>query len=129
MSLPWVRLDSNIASHDKILHLIDERDGYRAAFVYLCSLGWSGGHGTDGAIPKRALPMIHGTDRHARMLVEHSLWEYDETGKGYRIRNWAERQELDAVAAGKRASKALASAKGNCSRWHGPDCQCWRNAA
>lgn len=129
MSLPWVRLDSNIASHDKILELIDERDGYRAAFVYLCSLGWAGGQGTDGAIPKRALKMIHGTERHAQMLVNHRLWEYAEDGKSYVIRNWAQRQELEAIAEGKRAAQRLGALKGNCKRHHGPDCGCWKDAA
>lgn len=120
MGLPWVRLDSNINQHDKVLSLLGDRDGYRALTVYVFGLGWSGGQGTDGFIPRGALPVLHGQDRHARLLVDHRLWEYAEGG--WRIRNWAERQETTGVSEAKR----LASQKANCVRHHGPDCGCWR---
>ena len=54
MSLPWVRLDSNIASHDKVLRAVGDR-GKPAMAVYMFGLGWSGGHLTDGHIPAAAL--------------------------------------------------------------------------
>jgi hypothetical protein len=122
MTLPWVRLDANIASHDKTLELISRKDGYRAFTVYICGLGYAGGHGTDGFIPRLALPLIHGTTRHGEMLVDVVLWRPEPNG--WSIHNWADRQELEFVAAGKREMKRMASAKGNCSRWHGPTC--WR---
>src|SRR5437868_7186513 len=61
MSLPWVRLDSNIASHDKILALLSDPSPKRwqAAASYMFALGWSGDHGTDGRIPQAALPFVH----------------------------------------------------------------------
>jgi hypothetical protein len=54
--LPWVRLDSNLATHDKILALLSDRtaprgDRYQAAWSYTCSMGYAGGHGTDGLPP------------------------------------------------------------------------------
>ena len=70
MGLPWVRLDANIASHDKVLRLVTERDGYRAAAVMMFAFGWSGAHGTDGFIPVYALTQIHATPRHDDMLVK-----------------------------------------------------------
>jgi hypothetical protein len=70
--LPWVRLDSNIASHDKILSLLGERDGVKAAFMYVCGLGYCGGHGTDGLIRYGALPFIHGIRRLAELRVKHA---------------------------------------------------------
>jgi hypothetical protein len=126
MGLPWVRLDSNINQHDKVLALLAQRDGFRAFTMYVCALGWSGGQGTDGLIPKSALGVIHGQEKHARMLVDVRLWEYDEAGQGWRIRNYDQRQELSIVSEGKRAAYELGGKKGNCVRWHGPECGCWR---
>jgi len=126
MSLPWVRLDSNIASHDKIVELLSKRDGARAFTLYVCGLGYAGGHATDGAIPRAALPFIHGSERLAVMLVEHRLWEH--APGGWVIRNWDQRQELAVIAEMKRAGRKAAGAKGACKKWHGPDCECWKKA-
>ena len=125
MSLPWVRLDSNIASHDKILALLAQRDGAKAFVLYVCALGYAGGHGTDGLIPKYALNVLHGNDRLARMLIDGRLWEYDDKGE-YRIRNFDARQELALVTEGKRAAQSMGGRKAMCQRWHGSDCGCWR---
>ena len=126
MALPWVRLDSNIASHDKVLALAADPSSlkWQAFSSYVCSLGWSGGQGTDGYIPAYALGSIHGSPRTARLLVKYGLWE--EAIGGFKIRNFESRQELAAVTAGKRASQQVGAAKGNCIRWHGKECGCWR---
>ena len=47
----WVRLDTNIHQHDKILHLLSLKDGHRAAAMYMFSLSWSGLAESDGHIP------------------------------------------------------------------------------
>lgn len=125
MSLPWVRLESNIMTHDKIIALLGMKDGHRAALVYVFSLAWSGGQGTDGHVPRAALPLLSGTEKHARMLIETRLWEYAD-GENYRIRNFDLRQELNIVAEGKRAARQAAARKGNCIKYHGPECGCWR---
>lgn len=127
MSLPWVRLDSNIASHDKVLRLLAQRDGYRAFTLYVCSLGYAGGHATDGHIPTYALPHLHGTDRAAQMLVTVGLWDVDTDG--WTIRNWDLRQELALTAATKREAQRLAARRTNCLRYHGRDCGCWQDGA
>jgi len=126
MALPWVRLDSNIASHDKILELLAQRDGAKAFVLYICALGYAGGHGTDGRIPKYALAVLHGNDRLARMLVDTRLWEYDSNGGGYVIRNWDVRQELAVVTESKRFAQSIGGKKAMCQRHHGPKCGCWR---
>lgn len=122
MGLPWVRIDSHIASHDKILNLLSDPSPKRwqASFAYVCSIGWSGDQGTDGFIPKVALPFVHATDNIARLLVKYRLW--DEALTGWQIHNYADRQELAVVSAAKQESKRMAAEKGNCSRWHGPTC-------
>lgn len=125
MSLPWVRLDSNIASHDKITALLAERDGHKAFTLYICAMGWSGGHGTDGYVPKHVLPLIHGTERTARLLEIHGL--FDERPGGWQIRNYEARQELAVVAEMKRAGKSMAGRKSQCIQRHGPQCGCWKD--
>lgn len=124
MSLPWVRLDSNIYTHDKITLLLAQSDGYRAYAVYTFGLAFAGGHATDGYLPKHVLPIIRGTEKHARMLVEHGLWEYAEGG--WRIHNWDRRQELALVSEIKRQTKRMAGRKSQCVQRHGPECGCWR---
>ena len=125
MSLPWVRLDSNIFTHDKVLRLLGQRDGYRAYAAYTFSLAYSGGHGTDGLIEPHVLGIIHATDRIAGMLVEARLWEYAEGG-AYRIRNWEQRQELAVITETKRAAARLGGRKRSCLRYHGSECGCWK---
>lgn len=122
MALPWVRLDSHIGSHDKILSLLSDPSPKRwqASFSYCCALGWAGDQGTDGAVPKVALAFVHGTPATARLLVKYRLWT--ETLTGWQIVNYAERQELAVITAGKRESRRIAAEKANCTRWHGKDC-------
>lgn len=124
MTLPWVRMDCNIASHDKTLAAMGKRGGKAAMAVYMFALGWSGGQGTDGHIPRAALPMVHGTRGDARILEDVGLWI--PTEDGWDIHNWAVRQELAVVTEVKRRSQQLAAFRTNCLRYHGPECGCWQ---
>lgn len=126
MGLPWVRLDTDIANHDKVVKLLGAKDGWRAFTVYICALGWSGGHGKDGHVPEHILTRLYGQPRHARMLVDHGLWTYDEDGDGWWIRNYDSRQELAVVSEAKRAAQRLGGLKSACRKHHGPDCNCWQ---
>jgi hypothetical protein len=123
VSLPWVRLDSNIASHDKTLWLVQQRGGHRALAVYCLALGWSGGHATDGHIPTYALPALHATRADATLLETAGLWEPSDTG--WRIHNYAQRQETRAVSEAKHQQQSDAGRKSACIRNHGPNCGCW----
>lgn len=121
MSLPWVRIDTNLASHDKILSLLDATEAppatrWRAAFSYVCSIGWSADKGTDGDIPATALPFIHGTKATARLLVAAHLWESGPDG--WTIRNYADRQTTTAATEARRREGKRAA----CVRWHGVEC-------
>lgn len=124
MGLPWVRLESNIASHDKILTLVAHRGGKSAAAVYMFSLAWSGAHATDGHIPRAALPLIHGAPADAQRIQAAGLWE--PNGDGWNIHNWNQRQELAVVTEVKRQAQRRGALRANCIRWHGPDCGCWQ---
>ena len=127
--LPWVRLDANIATHDMILALLEEKPGiaYKAAFSYVCSLGYAGGHGTDGLIEFTALKFIHGTKETALLLVKHYLWRPDRLG--WRIVNFDKRQQLSADNRAISNARRAAGNKGNCIRWHGEECGCWEEAS
>ncbi len=96
MPLPWIRLDTAMPDHPKIIDLCDTGDaGMAAAFVWVCSLAYSGKHGTDGFIPKGALGRLNGRAKHAQLLVAHSLWD-ELPPKGWQIHGWEEYQMVAA---------------------------------
>ena len=129
MGLPWVRMDVNMPTHDKILNLLSDPSPKRwqAMASYTFSIMWSGGHGTDGRIPKSALPFVHGSEATARLLVKHGLWL--EKTAAWQIKNFDQRQELDVIAEAKQAARTASGRKAACIKWHGKDCGCWRAGA
>ncbi len=122
MGLPWFRVDTDFYHHDKILYLKAHRGGYKAITVYIASIGWSVSHATDGHIPSHAAPALDADKHTVALLTGARMWE--PNGDGWHIRNFEQRQELESISEAKR----LASVKGNCIRWHGKDCGCWRDA-
>ena len=113
MPLPWVRLDTAFPYNPKLLAMLAEKDGHRAGLVYVCSLGYSGAHGTDGFIPREALPFIHGRPPDAERLVRHGFWRVQPGG--WLIHGWDEFQETNAeTQARRRRAQAGAAA-----RWDG----------
>lgn len=113
MPLPWVRLDTSFASNPKLLAMLQERGGHRAGLVYICSLGYSGAHGTDGFLPAECLPFIHGRKADAEQLVRHGFWRVQPGG--WLIHGWDEFQESSAETQARRA-RAQAAAM---ARWEG----------
>jgi hypothetical protein len=125
MGLPWVRLDANISTHDKILHLISDPSALRwqAAASYMFALAWSGGQGTDGKIPSAALGIVHGNAKTARLLVKYRLWT--EATAGFQIVNFGTRQQANEVSQAVKAAQSTGGKLGNCKRHHGE--LCWKN--
>jgi hypothetical protein len=125
MALPWARMDTNIASHDKILALANDPSSkrFQALSAYLLSIPWSVGAETDGRIPAYALKTVFATPAVARLLVKHRLWS-EETG-AWRIVNFDKRNPTAAVSAAVTTKQQVGAAKGNCRRWHGDTC--WRD--
>jgi len=111
MGLPWVRLDTQFASNPKILYLIEDNQ-WRSIVVWLAGLGYVGVHGTDGFIPKSALPTFHGTQKDARNLVGVGLW--DAALGGWEVHDWATFQ-ISNDEMKKRRERAQAAAM---RRWH-----------
>lgn len=127
MPLPWVRIDTNLPSHDKILGLLDEKpdgSGHRAAFVYVCCIAYCGANGTDGLIPFRALPFVHGRKRDMELLVKNGLLRPDRLG--WTIPNYLERQQSQQDVDKALNARRFGAKKANCIRWHGIDCGCWK---
>src|SRR5215475_7151013 len=116
--LPWVRLDTSFASNPKLLAMVQEKDGHRAGLVYLCSLGYSGAHGTDGFLPRECLPFIHARAIDAARLVRHGFWR--EQPGGWLIHGWDEFQESSTETQGRRArAQAAAMARWEKARANG----------
>lgn len=122
MTLPWVRIDTGLAQHPKILNLTSDPSPqrWRAAFGYICGITWSAQGGSDGHVPVNALASVHSTRQTAALLVDHGLWE--PTLDGWVIHNYAIRQELAIITDTKRAMRLRAAERAACVRWHGPDC-------
>ena len=115
MPLPWVRLDTAFPMNPKLLTMLQEKDGHRAAFVYVCALSYSGGQGTDGFISSAALPFIHGRPKDATLLVRCGFW-IPQPG-GWLINGWNEFQQSNEETQQRRVrAQALAE-----SRWAGHD--------
>src|SRR3954454_16466186 len=114
--LPWIRLDTNMPTNEKIIHLAGLGDrGLAAAFVYVASLAHAGGHDTSGFIARDALPFVHGKRSHARILVDSGLW--DEVENGWQIRNWGERNVVAAAQQALSHIRSDAGKKGAAARW------------
>lgn len=110
MALPWVRLDTQFASNPKILELVTDKK-FRAAFAWVCSLGYAGAHGTDGFLPATCLPYVHATKRDAADLVSVGLWI--ECVGGWEINGWLEFQQSSEETAKRKRDAKRAAAK----RW------------
>ena len=119
----WVRFDTQLPSHPKILELVDQKK-WQAISVWHFSVEYCGSHGTDGFIPRLALGSIHATPRVAADLVDVRLWVADR--KGWLIPDYVEYQPSNEKSSDARAAQQAGSRKGNCIRWHGPECGCWR---
>lgn len=122
MALPWVRLDTGLPDHPKMLALMGDRK-HRAALLYCFGLAYCGRHESDGFIPSAALPLLQGSRSDAAALVEVTLWH--EVQGGYQVNDWDSYQPSSDETRRRRESLKRASHKGGCRKNHGPDCNCY----
>lgn len=108
--MAWVRLDTAFPMNHKILHLVEDKR-WRAIANYTFGLAYAGGQGTDGFIPKSALPFVHGTSREASQLYEVGLWLPSQGG--WDVNGWSEFQPSNEENAARSARAKAAAAK----RW------------
>lgn len=125
MGLEWVRMDTNIGTHDKMIDLLSRPNGHKAFVLYICAMGWAGGQQTDGLVPAGALTINHGSRKLADLLVDCRLWVHADNG-AYRFPTWERRQEPAIVREVKKTMQQQAAKRTNCIRWHGKDCGCWQ---
>lgn len=117
MPLPWVRLDTTFPLNQKLLAMLRRKDGYRAAFAYVCGLAVSGGQGTDGFISTESLMYVHARQADADLLAEFGFW-IPQPG-GWLINGWDEFQQSSEESQLRR-KRAQAAAE---SRWAGHEAQ------
>src|SRR4029453_8811186 len=118
MTLPWARIDNNFPTNPKVLALLHAHKdrGAAAAFTYVTSVLWSTAQGKDGKIPRFALGMIHATERHADLLIEHGFWRGVDADS-YEIVNFLEYQQSNGISEETRTKLSKAGRKGAASRW------------
>lgn len=109
--LTWFRVNCGIIRNRKTLALLTSSGGERAFNVFIFGLGYCGEQASAGFIPTLALPLIHGTPRHAKLLVQVGFW--DECPGGWEVHKYAEYQPVDAAAKA-RSEKARKAAE---ARW------------
>ena len=112
MSLSWVRLDTAFPRNHKVLALVGQRDGHRALVTYICGLAYAGEQGTDGFIPKEALPLLHGRQAEATRLCGVRLWV--PLPGGWMVNGWDEFQPSTEEMK-QRSIRARSAAM---ARWH-----------
>lgn len=110
MGLPWIRLDTTLADHPKVLELVADK-AFQAAFAHLMAMTYSGKHGTDGFISRSTLPFIHARKADADKLAKVGLW--DVVAGGWQIHSWDEYQVSDEEAKRRREKAQKAAA----ARW------------
>ena len=108
-----MRLDTAFARNHKVLVLLGMRGGPASGIAYICGLGYCGEHGSNGFIPREALPFIHAKKADAARLVEVGLW-VEEDG-GWMVNDWSEYQPSSEEHE-RRSNKARIAAA---ARWHG----------
>lgn len=114
MGLPWIRLDTQFASNPKILELVADKK-HRAAFAWVCSLAYSGAHGTDGFLPSTCLFLLHATKADANDLVAIGLWCVVEGG--WEINGWTEFQQSTDETQQRRQQLSERGRKAADARW------------
>ena len=90
MGLPWIRLDTNMPDHPKVLGLLTEKDGRALAFVWICCMAYAGKHETAGFVPREAISRVNAKPADMAALVRHGL--LTEIPGGWEIHGWDDYQ-------------------------------------
>ncbi len=123
MGLEWVRQNANVYGDERVVKLIEMRNGWKAYAIWSFAIGWSGGHGKDGFVPAHVLSVFRGDAKLMQMLVDVELMQ--PVDGGWQDPDWDQHGELAVVTARKARAKSLAGKKSQCIQRHGPDCGCW----
>src|SRR5688500_3818147 len=107
--LPWIRLDTSMPDNPKVLGLLTEKDGHRAAFVWDCCIAYAGKHGTAGFIPRESVSRVNA--RAVDMARLEAVGMLTQSAGGWSINGWDEFQLVtpEALARKEKAQKAAAA--------------------
>lgn len=107
-NLPWIRLQTTMFEHPKVLNLKEDRQ-WRAIVAHLEAMAYIGRNALAGYIPKTAVRLLHITESDVRRLVAEGLWM--PAPGGWEINDWAEFQlaDAEAMARSEKAKKAAAA--------------------
>lgn len=108
--LPWVRMDTSIPSHPKVLTLVHD-GAWRALACWHFAMEWCGAAGTAGYVPHYALGAIHARQQDMAKLVEVGLLELAQGG--WQLHNYGDRNMADEDSV-KRSRQAATNAS---KRW------------
>jgi hypothetical protein len=108
MGLPWIRLDTSMPDNPKLLGLLTEKDGHRAAFVWVCAMSYAGKHGTDGFLTRESVARINGRSTDMALLVTHGFLEV--LAGGWQLHGWDEFQISDEDSQNRRSRAQKAAA-------------------
>ncbi|MCA4754796.1 hypothetical protein H8Z60_19905 [Mycolicibacterium fortuitum] len=106
--LPWIRLQTTIFEHPKVLILKEDKQ-WKAIVAYLECMTYSGRHGLAGYVPKTAIRLLHITAGDVAKLVNEGLLA--AAPGGWQINGWDEYQLADpeSLARSEKAKKAAAA--------------------
>lgn len=107
MGLVWIRLNTTMPDHPKVLALLDQRNGHRAAFVWVACMCYAGKHDTGGFVPKGAIGGLAARTVDMAQLVGAGLAE--SVDGGWELTGWDEYQVSDATAKARKASARKAA--------------------
>lgn len=106
----WSRLDAGFYNHPKVLALLQDKQE-KAINVYIFSHNYATQHGTDGFIPRHALPVIHGRTKEAQALCDVGLW--NECAGGWDIQSWTDYQ----LSSDEHKARKERAKRGAAARW------------
>lgn len=106
--MSWFKLDDQMPWHPKLM-----RAGGDAGWLWVCGGCWIAGHGTDGLIPKLAIPQLSDRKRPmmlAERLLAMNLWE--DRGEDVYMHDYLEWNPTAEVVAERRAKRVEAGRRG-----------------
>lgn len=108
VNVSWFRVDDQMPWHPKLM-----RAGGDAGWLWVCGGCWIAAHGTDGLIPRAAIPMLSDRKsplRLAERLIDVGLWE--DRGEDVYMHDYLDWNPTAVEVAERRAKRAAAGRVG-----------------
>lgn len=109
--MTWGKVDDKLWGHPKWMATPAPARG-----LWITALSWCMDQGTDGHVPRHALPFLGSTPRHANALVTSGLWETADGG--WQFHDWLSYQPDAASVKAKRQAESDGGRRGAHTQWH-----------